>query len=188
MPKPWPLVESVVEGNFRVFTLRRDRAVSPRTGSTHDFFVLESRDWVNVIPVTPEGDVVMVTQYRHGIRDVTLEIPGGILDGHDEDPLEAARRELLEETGYAPGRILPIGTVHAQPALQDNLCHTFLALDCTRVADPDPDAGEDLRVVTFPVREVPERIAAGEISHGLVLAAFYWYELWLRRGGEASAG
>lgn len=178
MPEPWPVIESIVERDYRVFTLRRDRAVSPRTGGAHEFIVLESRDWVNVIPITPQGEVVMVRQYRHGIRQVTLEIPGGLVDGEDGDPQEAARRELLEETGYEPREIRPIGAVHAQPAIQDNRCHTFLALDCRRVAEPVPDAGEDLRVVTFPVAEVPSRVAAGEITHGLVLAAFYWYELW----------
>ena len=154
MPKPWPLVETVLERDYRIFRLRRDRATSPRTGEPHDFYVLETRDWVNVIPLTDDGQVVMVRQYRHGVRDVTLEIPGGILDDEREDPGEAARRELLEETGYAPREMVALGAVQAQPALQDNLCHTYLALGCEAVAKPNPDAGEDLRVVTFPVAEV----------------------------------
>ncbi|MEW6487153.1 MAG: NUDIX hydrolase [Thermodesulfobacteriota bacterium] len=187
MPRHWPVTETVVEGDYRIFRLRRDRAVSPRTGASHDFYVLETRDWVNVIPVTEAGEVVMVRQYRHGVRAVTLEIPGGILDGPGEDPAAAARRELLEETGYAPREILPLGAVQAQPALQDNLCHTYLALGCEKVADPEPDAGEDLRVLRFPLDEVPARIASGEIRHGLVLAAFYWYELW-RRNARTGAG
>lgn len=178
MPKHWPVIESVVERDFRIFTLRRDRAVSPRTGAPHDFYVLETRDWVNIIPVTPQGDVVMVRQFRHGVREVTLEIPGGIVDHEAEDPKDAAARELLEETGYRAPEIVHLGTVQAQPALQNNYCHTYLALSAVEVAAPAPDAGEDLRVVKFPLDDVPRRIRTGEISHGLVLAAFYWYDLW----------
>lgn len=180
MLKPWPVTESVVEKDFRIFTLRRDRAVSPRTGAAHDFYVLETRDWVNVIPVTPQGEVVMVRQYRHGVREVTLEIPGGIVDHEAEDPRDAAERELLEETGHRAGRWVHLGSVQAQPALQNNLCHTYLALDAVPVAEPTPDAGEDLHVVTFPLDDVARRVHTGEIGHGLVLAAFYWYELWRR--------
>jgi 8-oxo-dGTP pyrophosphatase MutT (NUDIX family) len=117
---------------------------------------------------------------------VTLEVPGGIVDHGGEDPLEAAERELLEETGYRAGRTLHLGTVQAQPALQNNFCHTYLALDAVEVATPSPDAGEDIRVVRFPLAEVPNRIRTGEIAHGLVLAAFYWYELW--RQGKVAAG
>lgn len=182
MPKPWPLVESTLEGDFRIFRLRRDRAVSPRTGAALDFYVLETRDWVNVIPVTPEGDVVLVRQYRHGIRSATLEIPGGLVD--DEDPAAGAARELLEETGYAAREFVHLGTVDAQPALQDNRCHTYLALGAVAVAEPRPDAGEDLVVERFPLAEVPERVRRGDITHGLVLAAFYWYELWQHRATE----
>ena len=180
MRKPWHVVESLLEGDYRVFNLRRDRAVNPRTGTQHDFFILESPDWVNVIPVTPDREVVMVRQYRHGIKDFTLEIPGGIIDPEDGDPGQAALRELREETGYWSDELVHLGTVQAQPALQNNFCHTFLALNAVRVTEPSPDPGEDLNVVTIPLEEIPGRIRADEISHGLVLAAFYWLELWNR--------
>ncbi len=184
MPKPWPLVEKTLEGDFRIFRLVRERARSPRTGALHDFFVLETGDWVNVIPLTPEGQVVLVRQYRHGVKRVTVEIPGGLVDD-GEDPAVAAARELEEETGYRAGTVVHLGSVDAQPALQNNRCHTYLALGCVRVGDPAPDAGEDLRVALAPVDDVPRMIAAGEITHAHVLAAFYWYELWRRREGAA---
>ena len=92
-PKPWRVISSHRDKSYRVFSLRTDRACSPRTGKDHDFFILESSSWVNIIPITPEKEVVLVRQYRHGIRDLTLEIPGGLVEGHDT-PKEAALREL----------------------------------------------------------------------------------------------
>ncbi len=179
-PRPWPVVCSTPVADHRIFAVRRDRAVSPRTGEEHAFIVLETPDWVNVVPVTRDGDAVLVRQYRHGLRQLTLEIPGGMVDADDRDPAESVRRELLEETGYAPDELVPLGWVHPQPAFQTNRCHTYLALGCRRVAEPSPDAGEDLEVVLVPVDELQDRVAGGEITHGLVLAALYRYELWRR--------
>ena len=108
LPKPWDIVSSERRDRLRIFGLRVDCAVSPRTGKAHDFYVLESGSWVNVIPLTPAQEVVLIRQHRHGIREVTLEIPGGIVEPGDS-PQEAARRELREETGLAVGRAEPLG-------------------------------------------------------------------------------
>src|SRR5436190_6322813 len=101
MPDPWrPRArERVLE--TRVFAIARRRMASPRTGREHDFFVVECGDWCNIVPLTDAGEVVMVRQHRHGTGEETLELPGGMVDPSDSSPLEAARRELLEETGYA---------------------------------------------------------------------------------------
>jgi len=119
-PKQWKLLSSRSDESYRVFNLRTDRARSPRTGKDHDFFVLESPPWVNIIPVTSDDNVVMIAQYRHGIRSVTLEIPGGLVE--DGDTLEgAARRELQEETGYDGNDLISLGSVHPNPAIQNNI-------------------------------------------------------------------
>ena len=176
MIKPWRYIRSTIPQSFRVFSVRTDRVVSPRTGREHDFFVIESRDWVNVIPLTKNHQVVMVKQYRHGSRTVTLEIPGGLTNPGDT-PLQAAARELSEETGYEAEEWAELGAVNPNPAIFNNRCHTFLARNVKRVKNPDLDQGEDLEVVLLPLSEIPDRIRKGEIDHAIVITAFSFYFL-----------
>src|SRR5205085_6294110 len=98
MIKPWEKIDSRPVGDFRIFTIRSDRKISPRTQQEHDFFVIDCVDWVNVIAITPEQHLVMVEQYRHGSDTVELEIPGGMVDAHDASPVATGLRELREET------------------------------------------------------------------------------------------
>lgn len=172
LPKPWDIVSSARRESLRIFNLRVDRAVSPRTGKAHDFYVLESADWVNVIPITPEREVVLIRQYRHGTREVTLEIPGGIVEPGDSPP-EAARRELLEETGYEAGELIELGFVHPNPAFLDNRCYFFLAPGALSTGLPSQDEKEDIHVLLKPLAEIRGLIRAGAITHSLVVAAFY---------------
>jgi len=170
--KPWTIISSHVDKSYRVFNLRRDRARSPRTSETHDFYVLESPSWVNIIPLTPTKEVVLIRQYRFGIRDMTLEIPGGLMEPSDSLE-EAARRELREETGYREETLIPLGSVHPNPAIQNNLCYTFLAANVFPVGQLVQDEREDIEVVLQPLSEIPRLIREGAISHALVIAAFY---------------
>lgn len=123
MPKPWPLIGSTVDKSYSAFSVRTDTACCPCTGQEHDFYVLQSPDWVNVIPLTPDEHVVMVRQYRHGTRGIGLEIPGGLAKPGDSVEA-AARRELLEETGYEASEFIFLGS--ARPAtryLHQRVCH-----------------------------------------------------------------
>lgn len=172
LPKPWDIVSSERRDRLRIFGLRVDRAVSPRTGKAHDFYVLESASWVNVIPITPEQEVVLIRQYRHGTREVTLEIPGGIVEPGDS-PLEAARRELREETGYEAGELIELGFVHPNPAFLDNRCYFFLAQGALRAGPQTQDEKEDIQVLLEPLAEIPRLIRERAITHSLVVAAFY---------------
>jgi 8-oxo-dGTP pyrophosphatase MutT (NUDIX family) len=172
LTKPWDVVSSVRRDQLRIFGLRVDRAVSPRTGVAHEFYVLESGNWVNVIPVTPEREVVLIRQYRHGTREVTLEIPGGIIEPGDS-PQAAARRELREETGYEAGEMVGLGFVHPNPAFLDNRCYTFIARDARRTGPQTQDEKEDIEVLLKPLAEIPALIREGRITHSLVVAAFY---------------
>ena len=170
--RPWKLISSKKNDSFRIFGLRTDHAVSPRTKKEHDFYVLESPEWVNVIPLTGQEEVVLVRQYRHGIRQVTLEIPGGLVE-QGGSPSETARRELLEETGYRASEMILIGSVHANPAFMNNLCYTYLARNVSLSGAQEQDEKEDIEIVVKPLKEIPRLIRDGEITHSLILAAFY---------------
>jgi ADP-ribose pyrophosphatase len=176
MIKPWPRVQSQPGQSYRVFSVRTDRAVSPRTGAEHDFYIIETRNWVNVIPITADRQVVMVRQYRHGSREVTLEIPGGLFDDGDT-PGKAALRELREETGYEAEKMVDIGGLNPNPAIFGNRVYTCVAQNLRKVGDPSPDQTEDIEVVLIPLSEIKELIRKGEIDHAIVVAAFYLFFL-----------
>ncbi|MCP5097992.1 MAG: NUDIX hydrolase [Chloroflexi bacterium] len=127
---------------------------------------------MNVIPITPEGNVVFIHQFRHGTETVEMEIPGGLVDP-GEPPEETARRELLEETGYAADEIIHIGTVKPNPAFLDNTCYSYLALGARKVQEPEFDSAEDIVVEELPLDDVGGLIRNGRITHSLVVAAFY---------------
>lgn len=168
----WETLASEVICRCRVFSVRRDSNRSVRTGAAHDFFVIDTRDWVNVVPLTPEGHVVMVRQFRHGIRDLTLEVPAGIIDPADPSPAVAAARELREETGYAAAHLDLLGVVHPNPAIMNNRCHIFVARDVVPAGPPEWDGTEELEVVTVPLAGVPELIRSGTVSNALTVTAF----------------
>lgn len=176
MLKSWKCIGSKLNQSFRVFSVRTDTVISPRTGYEHDFYIIESSDWINIIPITQDENVIMVRQYRHGSKMITLEIPGGLVE-YGDTPEKAALRELMEETGYEAKEIIKIGEVNPNPALFNNRCHTFLARGLKKVSDPKPDQTEDIEVVLIPVSEIPELILKGEIDHAIVISAFMFYFL-----------
>jgi 8-oxo-dGTP pyrophosphatase MutT (NUDIX family) len=178
--KPWEKVSSRPVGDFRIFSIRSDVKVSPRTGREHDFYVIETVNWVNVVALTKEGKFVMIEQYRHGSDTVELEIPGGMIDPEDSSPLEAGLRELREETGYVGTQAEVIGQIFPNPAIMNNTCYTVLVRDCELKHELQLDYGEDLAVRLVEPAAIPNLVRDGRIGHSLVVVALYHFELWQR--------
>lgn len=176
--QPWTLLHQQHEGDYRIFDVHTHRLRSPRSGQTSEFYVIDAPNWVNVIPLTAQGEVVCVRQYRAGTHTVTLEIPGGMVDPGDDSMVAAGRRELREETGYGAERFIDMGDVHPNPALQSNRCGTVLAANAHVVGPPELDGSEEIDLTCIPLDDIPALILDGAISHALVVAGFYRFDLW----------
>jgi 8-oxo-dGTP pyrophosphatase MutT (NUDIX family) len=169
MLKDWRLLGIREVFSCRLFKLKVKEFLSPRTGKPHEFYQIETRDWVGIIPLLNE-EVILVRQFRHGSEEMSLEIPGGIVD--EDDPLQAALRELEEETGFKAKRIELLGVLKPQPALFNNRFYVFLARELEKVGDPLPEETEQIELVKMPLSQVLKDMASGKIDHALVLAAF----------------
>jgi ADP-ribose pyrophosphatase len=175
--QPWSDVASRPLGDYRIFQLRAARRRSPRTGSEHDFYVIDCANWVNVVALTPDDQLVMVEQFRHGTSTIELEIPGGIMDPEESDPVAAGLRELREETGFVGRDARLIGHVFPNSAIQSNTCFTVCVRDCRPEHALELDPSEDIAVRLVPRRDIPGLIASQRIRHSLVVAALYHFDL-----------
>lgn len=166
----WRRLESTRLFSHRILTLERREL--GRGEERREALVVTMPDWVNVVAVRDDGQVLLVRQWRYGTEESTLEIPGGMVDA-GEEPATAAARELEEETGYRAGRLEHLGTLEPNPAIQSNRVWTYLATGLTQVAEtPLGDGDEEIEVVSVPLATVPELIATGGIRHALVVAGF----------------
>jgi 8-oxo-dGTP pyrophosphatase MutT (NUDIX family) len=154
----------------RIFDLQAVTYRHPRREVDREFSVIDAPDWVNVVALTPARELVLVRQFRFGIDNFSLEIPGGMIE-RGEDPVAAGLRELREETGYVGVRAVSLGAVHPNPAIFNNRCHLVLVEEARRTAGLEWDEDEEIEILTLPVDEVYARARAGGITHALVLDA-----------------
>lgn len=175
IPKIWKTLTTKEIFKTSFFRFRMDSCELPDGRVMPHYYVMEFPDWANIVPVTDDGKIVLVEQYRHARGEVCLEIPGGSTDPHTkEDPKKAAMRELLEETGYVPDDVRLVGVHSPNPAMQNNKMHTYIAFGCKKMQEPDLDPFEDIRVVTASVPEVIEMIFNGKIDHTIVVASLLY--------------
>ncbi len=168
----WSRLSHQVLASSRIMKFCRVEDQSPYTDRVHEFVYLDSADWVNIVPITLEDEVVMVKQFRHGDQSISLEIPGGMVD-EGEAPDIAASRECWEETGYRTTSVESIGVLTPNPAIFNNSLHTYSALVEEFEAVTYQSATEKTQVVLVPIAELAERMISGEINHALVCATLW---------------
>ena len=173
--REWERIDSNTVGDYDVFRVRRTRARSPRTGEVHVFHVLDVPCCVQVIPITEDGRVVMVEQYRQGVQRVTLEFPAGVVQ-QGEDPLRAALRELEEETGYRAGDAAVLIEFDPDPALHANTVQVIVARNCTADGARNQDEAEDVAVRLVSPDQIDALIRDGSIRHAVAIGAWYLYQ------------
>ena len=169
-PTRWDKLSQHTIAPTRIFDLSSARYRHPVRATERDFYVINSPDWVNVLAVTIDYHLVLVNQFRFGIDECSVEIPGGIID-HGESPLDAGLRELREETGFTGSEARLLGSVHPNPAILNNRCHFVLVEQCSRSAELEWDQDEEIAVTTEPIESVYAKARSGGITHSLVLSA-----------------
>jgi ADP-ribose pyrophosphatase len=175
----WVTRQSELLARTSIFKLHRSRRDEEGTDKSGDFYVLDASDWINVIALTPENNVVLVEQFRHGSGDFELEIVGGLVE-NNETPKDAAIRELREETGFVTtdeSKISLLGKVLPNPAFLNNSCYTYLVTNVRKDFEPEFDLNENILVRLESLENIDDLIRTGHITHSLVVAAFMWLKL-----------
>lgn len=170
----WTTEKSEYLFNRPWLTVRRDTVRLPNGSVNPEFYILEYPSWVNVIAITEDGDFVMIEQYRHGLRDVFFEIVAGVVE-EGEDTIAAAKRELLEETGFGGGEWQLFSVISGNPSVTNNLTYCYLAKGVKRLSAQHLDATEDIRVRVLPYNEVLAMLERDEIKQALMAAPLWKY-------------
>lgn len=175
MIKPWKILESRQTFQDTFISLRTDRCQREDGHIVPTYHVLDFTDWVTLIPITSEGNIVLVKEYRHASGKVMIGLPGGVSDPGETNWPDVGRRELAEETGYAAGDLIKVGSCYPNPATQTNLLHFYLALDCTPSLKQQLDPNEEIEVLEMPYAEFLNYEDL-DVQHGLHAAGLFYAE------------
>ncbi|WP_244615344.1 MULTISPECIES: NUDIX hydrolase [unclassified Rhizobium] len=168
---PWEIKRSSYPLRDRWLTVRADDCVTSEGVEIAPYYVLEYSDWVQVVAIDTEDNILLLRQYRHALGRISLELPGGAIDAKDGSPVQAAQRELREETGFSAAEWLPVASLSPNPATHTNLCHIVLALGIECNALPDDNPTERTEIVRVPIREAIRMMLAGEMIQAIHVAA-----------------
>ena len=180
-PQRWQKLQQRLHLQTRVFEVLGRTYLHPARRTEREFIVIEAPDWVNVVARTPDDQLVLVRQFRYGIDEFSLEVPGGVMEP-GEDPVTAGVRELREETGFSGTGARLLGSVRPNPALQANRCHIVLVEGAVKTHELEWDADEEIEVSTRAVEEVLALAHSGGIVHALALNALMLFEPHWRAG------
>lgn len=172
MKENWERLNSIEKFKDRLLSIKHDRYYFKKKNNEKDYTVIHTNDWVNIIPLTKKNEIILIRQYRHGTEEVVIEIPGGVVETKDFSPEVAAKRELLEETGYTSENFIHLGTVKPNPAIQNNRCHIFLAKDIVKISEQNLDPHEAIEIFFVKKDDIEKMIYSGKIDHSLVIDAF----------------
>lgn len=171
--RKWKLLRSQLVFNNRWCQVRQDEVELPDGQVIDDFFVNVRPDIALLFPITKYQEIVFVRQYRHGAREILLELPAGAFNPAVETAESAAMREFTEETGYACDRLVKLATLHDNPVKDTNSIHLFIGLDAEKIGEQILDITEEIEVVLVPVSEVLQKITSGEICVAGTVAAIF---------------